>query len=36
MFMENGFSGFLSKPMDDFSLANCLLKWLPKDKVIMR
>lgn len=36
MFLENGFSGFLSKPMDDYALANCLLKWLPKDKIIMR
>ena len=32
-FMGNGFNGFLSKPVDDTALAQCLLQWLPKDKV---
>ncbi|MDL2253573.1 response regulator [Ruminococcaceae bacterium OttesenSCG-928-I18] len=32
-FLENGFNGFLSKPIDDVALSECLLKWLPADKV---
>jgi signal transduction histidine kinase/ActR/RegA family two-component response regulator len=35
MFFANGFNDFLSKPIDDDALAQCLLKWLPEDKVIM-
>ncbi len=36
MFLENGFNGFLSKPMDEASLASCLLTWLPEDKIVRR
>ena len=35
MFYENGFSDFLSKPIDEAALLQCLLKWLPEDKVIL-
>jgi len=34
MFFENGFSDFLSKPIDEAPLLQCLLKWLPKEKVV--
>jgi signal transduction histidine kinase/CheY-like chemotaxis protein len=33
MFLENGFDGFLSKPIDSAALTRCLLKWLPKDLI---
>jgi CheY-like chemotaxis protein len=32
MFMENGFSGFLSKPIDTIKLNSLLKKWVPKQK----
>ena len=34
MFFKNGFNDFLSKPMSESDLAVCLIKWLPKDKII--
>jgi CheY-like chemotaxis protein/anti-sigma regulatory factor (Ser/Thr protein kinase) len=34
MFFANGFSGFLSKPIDAGELARSLLKHLPKEKII--
>jgi CheY-like chemotaxis protein len=33
MFLANGFNGFLSKPIDDDALAECLLRWLPEEKI---
>jgi signal transduction histidine kinase/ActR/RegA family two-component response regulator len=33
MFLANGFSGFLAKPMDPAALAECLLRRLPEDKI---
>ncbi len=33
LFIENGFSGFLSKPIDSKDLAECLRQWLPPNKV---
>ena len=32
MFMENGFDGFLSKPIDTIKLNAVLEKWIPKEK----
>jgi PAS domain S-box-containing protein len=34
-FFVSGFNDFLSKPMDMSALAQCLLKWLPKDKIVL-
>ncbi|MDL2228724.1 response regulator [Treponema sp. OttesenSCG-928-L16] len=34
MFLVNGFSGFLSKPMDEAALSECLLCWLPQELII--
>jgi signal transduction histidine kinase/CheY-like chemotaxis protein len=34
MFLSNGFSGFLSKPIDAEALAACLLKWLPEKLIL--
>jgi CheY-like chemotaxis protein len=34
MFLGNGFTGFLSKPMDRISLAEGLLRWLPENLII--
>jgi signal transduction histidine kinase/CheY-like chemotaxis protein len=36
MFLANGFTGFLSKPMDPDALAVCLLKWLPKKLIVAK
>ncbi|QQO08814.1 ATP-binding protein [Breznakiella homolactica] len=36
MFLANGFSGFLSKPMDEGALADCLMTWLPRDLVVKK
>jgi signal transduction histidine kinase/ActR/RegA family two-component response regulator len=36
MFLSNGFSGFLSKPMDAEALAACLLKWLPERLILTK
>jgi signal transduction histidine kinase/ActR/RegA family two-component response regulator len=36
MFLSNGFSGFLSKPMDAEALAACLLKWLPEKLIVTK
>jgi CheY-like chemotaxis protein len=33
-FYASGLNDFLSKPMDITALAQCLLKWLPKKKII--
>ncbi|MDR1505695.1 MAG: response regulator [Treponema sp.] len=33
MFLANGFSGFLAKPMDSAALAECLLRRLPENKI---
>ncbi|MDR1507451.1 MAG: response regulator [Treponema sp.] len=33
MFLSNGFSGFLAKPMDSAAIAECLLRLLPEDKI---
>jgi CheY-like chemotaxis protein len=33
MFLANGFSGFLAKPIDSDALAECLLRKLPEDKI---
>ncbi|MDR1248505.1 MAG: response regulator [Treponema sp.] len=33
MFLSNGFSGFLAKPMDNAALAECLLRRLPETKI---
>jgi CheY-like chemotaxis protein len=33
MFLENGFSDFLPKPLNINALAQCLKKWLPKEKI---
>ncbi|MDR2403337.1 MAG: response regulator [Spirochaetaceae bacterium] len=33
MFLENSFSGLLSKPIEFASLNACLRKWLPADKI---
>ncbi len=33
-FFAGGFTDFLSKPMDETALAQCLLKWLPKEKIV--
>ena len=35
LFFANGFTGFLSKPVDDVALAKGLVTWLPKEKVII-
>jgi signal transduction histidine kinase/CheY-like chemotaxis protein len=32
MFMQNGFNGFLSKPIDTIKLNSILKKWIPKQK----
>lgn len=34
MFIKNGFSDFLPKPIDSDALAQCLLKWLPAYKIV--
>lgn len=34
MFLENGMSGFLSKPIDEGLLAQCLLEYLPPDRIV--
>jgi CheY-like chemotaxis protein len=31
IFLENGFSDFMSKPIDVYELDNCLKKWIKKD-----
>jgi CheY-like chemotaxis protein len=36
MFLSNGFSSFLSKPMDPEALAACLLKWLPEELIVTK
>jgi CheY-like chemotaxis protein len=36
MFLKNGFTGFLSKPMDNSELARGLQKWLPSDRIIRK
>ncbi|MDR1625386.1 MAG: response regulator [Spirochaetia bacterium] len=33
MFLTNGFTDFLSKPMDNAELARCLQKWLPAGRI---
>jgi signal transduction histidine kinase/ActR/RegA family two-component response regulator len=33
MFLAKGFNGFLAKPMDPATLAECLLRRLPEDKI---
>jgi CheY-like chemotaxis protein len=33
MFLAKGFNGFLAKPMDSATLAECLLRRLPEDKI---
>jgi CheY-like chemotaxis protein len=33
MFLANGFSGFISKPIDIYELDSILKEWLPSDKV---
>ena len=33
-FLVRGFNDFLSKPMDETALADCLLRWLPEEKII--
>lgn len=35
MYMDYGFSDYLSKPIDAKLLENTLIKWLPKDKVML-
>ena len=32
IFLENGFSDFMSKPIDVYELDNCLKKWIKKDR----
>jgi response regulator of citrate/malate metabolism len=32
MFLQNGFSDYLSKPIDINSMHEIMEKWLPKDK----
>jgi signal transduction histidine kinase/ActR/RegA family two-component response regulator len=34
MFLSNGFNGFLPKPMDSDIVADALLRWLPKERII--
>ena len=34
MFLNNGFDGFLSKPLELKSLNNCLRKWLPEKLIL--
>jgi signal transduction histidine kinase len=36
MFLENGFNGFLAKPIEFASLNGCLRKWLPADSITDR
>ncbi|MDR3192594.1 MAG: response regulator [Treponema sp.] len=36
MFLSNGFTDFLSKPMDSDALAACLLKWLPERLIVTK
>jgi signal transduction histidine kinase/CheY-like chemotaxis protein len=36
MFLANGFTGFLSKPMDNAELARCLQKWLPPERLVRK
>jgi CheY-like chemotaxis protein len=36
MFLSNGFSGFLAKPMDNAALAECLLRRLPEDRILKK
>jgi CheY-like chemotaxis protein len=33
MFLSNGFTDFLSKPMDNAELGRGLIKWLPESKI---
>ncbi|MCR4691987.1 MAG: response regulator [Lachnospiraceae bacterium] len=33
MYMQNGFSDYLTKPIDGFTLSDTLKKWLPKEKI---
>ncbi len=35
-FLKNGFDGFLSKPMEIDALAECLLRLLPKEKIVIQ
>ena len=34
MFLENGFNGFISKPIDSKLLYDCIKQWLPPEKII--
>ena len=36
MFLENGFNGFLSKPIEMNDLTRTLVKWLPPEKVMKK
>jgi CheY-like chemotaxis protein len=36
MFLANGFSGFLAKPMDSAALAECLLRRLPENRILKK
>lgn len=33
MFMANGFSGFLTKPIDPIEMSKCLLRHIPKERI---
>ena len=35
LYMKNGFSDYLTKPIDGWKLSEMLHKWLPKDKIIV-
>jgi PAS domain S-box-containing protein len=35
-FLNNGFNDFLSQPIDDMALAECLLRWLSSEKVVVK
>jgi len=35
MFLANGFNDFISKPIEMRDLKNLLIKWLPKEKIIL-
>lgn len=36
MFLANGLNELLSKPMDETALAQCLLRWLPGDLIVVK